>query len=213
MKKIILLILFSLFSLNIAVAGEYEVLRVIDGDTIDIMYQGQRERVRMLCVDTPESVHPDQSKNTTLGQKSSAYTKSRLSGKKVDLELESKTRGKYGRLLAYVILDGKNYNLELIRESWSKYYTKYGNSEKHDAEFRAAEAAARAKGIRVWSPGQNNNAPPKQVAAGQYHGNTSSHKFHNPGCRYYNCKECTKLFSTRDDAISSGYTPCKICKP
>jgi micrococcal nuclease len=78
-------------------AGEYRVLRVVDGDTIDIDYNGTKERVRLLCVDTPESVHPDQSKNTAMGRKASDYSKKRLSGKSVDIELETKTRGKYGR--------------------------------------------------------------------------------------------------------------------
>ena len=46
-----------------------------------------------------------------------------------------------------------------------------------------------------------------------YHGNSKSHIFHKPGCRYYNCKKCTVEFTTREDAISAGYRPCKVCKP
>jgi len=46
-----------------------------------------------------------------------------------------------------------------------------------------------------------------------YHGSTKSKKFHSPGCRDYNCKTCTKTFTSRDGAISAGYKPCKICKP
>jgi len=114
-KRLIYTILFFfLFTLS-CIAGQYDVLRVIDGDTIDFNYNGTKERIRMLCVDTPESVHPDQSKNTAMGRKASGYTKKRLTGQSVDLELEAKTRGKYNRLLAYVILDGVNYNLELVR--------------------------------------------------------------------------------------------------
>ena len=115
LKKVFLTALFfSLFILP-CFAGQYPVLRVVDGDTIDINYNGIKERVRLLCVDTPESVHPDQSKNTAMGKKASGYTKKRLTGQSVDLELEAKTRGKYDRLVAYVILDGVNYNLELVR--------------------------------------------------------------------------------------------------
>jgi len=91
------------------IAGQYKVLRVIDGDTIDILYHGKKERIRMLCVDTPESVHPDKSKNSEMGKKASNYTKSRLSGKYIDLIFEKKKRGKYGRLLAYVIINGNNF--------------------------------------------------------------------------------------------------------
>ena len=47
----------------------------------------------------------------------------------------------------------------------------------------------------------------------EYHGNVSSKIFHGPDCRYYDCKNCTAIFNTREEAINSGYRPCKICKP
>jgi endonuclease YncB( thermonuclease family) len=50
-----------------------------------------------------------------------------------------KLRGNYGRLLAYVFVDGQNLNLDLVRQGLPPYYTKYGKSEKYDAEFRTAE--------------------------------------------------------------------------
>ena len=46
-----------------------------------------------------------------------------------------------------------------------------------------------------------------------YHGNVRSKKFHRPGCRYYNCKNCTARFTSREQAIQAGYVPCKVCKP
>ncbi|MBA7680632.1 hypothetical protein ES703_88953 [subsurface metagenome] len=46
-----------------------------------------------------------------------------------------------------------------------------------------------------------------------YHGNVKSKVFHKPGCRYYNCKDCTATFRSRQNAINAGYRPCKICKP
>lgn len=150
MKKLIITSLFLLFTIP-ALAGQHQVVKVVDGDTIDVLYMGKKERIRLLCVDTPESVHPDQSRNTEMGRKASAYTKSRLTGKSVDLEFESKLRGKYGRLLAYVILDGKNFNVELVREGWSPYYTKYGTSEHHHVEFQQAQKYAKAQGGNVWA--------------------------------------------------------------
>ena len=213
MKKIIYSALFFLYIAVPCLAGQYQVLKVVDGDTIDIMYQGKKERIRMLCVDTPESVHPDQSRNTEMGRKASEYTKSRLWGKYVDLELETKTRGNYGRLLAYVILDGENYNLELVRDGWSKYYTKYGFSERHHVEFMAAEAEAKAKGIGVWASESGSDPPGQPAITGQYHGNIKSHSFHRPRCRHFNCKNCTVVFESRQEAIEAGYRPCGICKP
>ncbi len=46
-----------------------------------------------------------------------------------------------------------------------------------------------------------------------YHGNVSSKKFHQPGCRYYNCKSCTAEFSSRSAAVGAGYSPCGVCRP
>lgn len=46
-----------------------------------------------------------------------------------------------------------------------------------------------------------------------YHGNVRSKKFHRPGCRYYDCKNCTARFTSREQAIQAGYVPCKVCKP
>ena len=134
-----------------ASAGElHQVLRIVDGDTIDIDYNGTKERVRLLCVDTPESVHPDKKQNIPMGTVASDYTKKRMQGKMVGIELEGKLRGKYGRLLAYVFIDGENFNLELVRQGLSPYYTKYGRSEKYDRDFKAAEKAARDQGLNIW---------------------------------------------------------------
>lgn len=46
-----------------------------------------------------------------------------------------------------------------------------------------------------------------------YHGNLRSRKFHRPGCRYYNCKNCKAVFNSREEAIKAGYVPCKVCRP
>ncbi len=122
-----------------AVGKEHQVLRVIDGDTIEIEYRGKSTRVRMLNVDCPESVHPDKSRNTEQGKKAAEYTRSRLAGKKVRLEFEGRRRGRHGRLLAYVFVDGQNFCEELIRKGYSPYYTKYGKSKRYYSQFVKAE--------------------------------------------------------------------------
>ena len=52
-----------------------------------------------------------------------------------------------------------------------------------------------------------------QAAGVVYHGNVRSRKFHRPGCRYYNCKNCTARFTSRQAALDAGYVPCKVCRP
>ena len=151
LKIIYFLTLFFIIIPAIALAGQYQVVRVVDGDTIVIKFNGKYEKVRMLCVNTPESVHPDKKQNIPMGKVASKYTQKKLIGKSVDLEFEiKKLRGNYGRLLAYVFVDGQNLNLDLVRQGLSPYYTKYGKSEKYDAEFRAAEKQARKEKLNIW---------------------------------------------------------------
>jgi micrococcal nuclease len=150
--SILLALLFVLPAL--AIAGQYEVVRVVDGDTIVIRYAGKLEKVRLLCVNTPESVHPDKKQNIPMGKIASKYTQKKLIdeyGQYVDLEFEmGRIRGNYGRLLAYVFVNGKNLNIDLVRQGLSPYYTKYGRSQKYDAEFRAAEKQARKEKLNIW---------------------------------------------------------------
>ncbi len=134
-----------------AIAGQFKVVRVVDGDTIVIRYNGKHEKVRLLCVNTPESVHPDKKQNIPMGKTASIYTQKKLLGKHIDLEFEgNRLRGNYGRLLAYVFVDRRNFNIDLVRQGLSPYYTKYGKSQKYDAEFRTAEKKARKEKLNIW---------------------------------------------------------------
>ena len=219
--KTILIVLIVLLSAVSAYAGTYKVLRVVDGDTIDVDYNGRKERIRMLCVDTPESVHPDQSKNTPLGTVASLYAKERLTGKIVDLEFEGKRRGRYKRLLAYVIVDKNNFNLELVEKGFSPYYTKYGRSDAYDEKFRHAEKTAQKKGLNIWSEKNTEKETGEKpstyrtanIEITTLHGNAESKVFHAPSCRYFNCKQCTVIFHTKGAALEAGFKPCRICKP
>jgi len=151
LKTIYFLTLSFIIIPAIAVADQYQVIRVVDGDTIVIKYNGKYEKVRLLCINTPESVHPDKKQNIPMGKVASRYTQKKLTAKYVNLEFEIKRlRGNYGRLLAYIFVDGQNLNLDLVRQGLSPYYTKYGKSEKYDAEFRAAEKQARKEKLNIW---------------------------------------------------------------
>jgi len=219
---LVLALLGFVFSCASCFATPFLVTKVVDGDTIDIRMNGKEERVRFLCVDTPESVHPDNSRNGPMGRTASRYTKSRLAGKRVEIEFEERKRGRYGRLLAYVILDGQNFNVELVRKGISPYYTRYGKSLAYDREFRSAQAFARKNRRHIWkdslfsSSVSKQNPVRKKRAGGEnlvFHGNLNSRVFHGPGCRYYDCKNCTRIFSSRENASNSGYRPCRVCQP
>ena len=83
------------------------VVRVVDGDTlVTSNASGQEQKVRLIGVNTPESVSSDETKNCAEGKEASAYTKSVLTpGKTVYLEYDAGRTDKYGRTLAYVWLD------------------------------------------------------------------------------------------------------------
>lgn len=102
---------------------EVEVTRVIDGDTFECVINGKTQKVRLIGVDTPESVHPDKNKNIAEGKKASDYTKEKLQGKKVGLEYDVQKNDKYGRILAYVWNESKMYNLELLEKGYAKVMT------------------------------------------------------------------------------------------
>lgn len=133
------------------------VKRVVDGDTLVILNGGREERVRMLNVDTPESVHPDAKKNTTWGRRASDFTKRELENRQVRIEEASEEtevgdeKDRYGRVLAYVLVDGENFNVRLVREGYSFYETKYGKSRRYDHEFRLAEAEAKSNQRGLWA--------------------------------------------------------------
>ena len=89
-KIITLLFTLLIISPTLIIAGQYKVIRVVDGDTIVIRYNGKYEKVRLLCVNTPESVHPDKKQNIPMGKAASKYTQKKLIGKSVDLEFAPK---------------------------------------------------------------------------------------------------------------------------
>jgi micrococcal nuclease len=136
---------------GVVFAGQYKVVRVVDGDTIVIRYNGKYETVRLLCVTPPTSVHIDEKQSITMAEVAFRYTQKKLTGKYVDLEFESWLRGRYGVLFAYVFVDGKNINLELVRQGLSRYYIKYGQSRNYHNEFKMAEKLAREDKLNIWS--------------------------------------------------------------
>lgn len=84
------------------------LVRVVDGDTVVVLLDDEECTVRMIGVDTPESVHVDEEKNNVYGDKASTYTKEYLSNYQVVyLQYDKEMYDQYGRILAYVWLSDK----------------------------------------------------------------------------------------------------------
>jgi micrococcal nuclease len=148
------------------VEGEsVRIVEVIDGDTVSIAYSnGTRETVRLLGVDTPE-VHgandptefegvPDTDAGATClsraGENASTYARSRLAGETVTLvfDEQSDRRGYYGRLLAYVYVDGESFNYALLREGHARVYP---SAFTERTRYERAEDDARDARRGLWS--------------------------------------------------------------
>ncbi len=133
-------------------AGNGVVDRVIDGDTVDVRIGGETERVRLIGVDTPESVAPERPVQC-FGAEASAQTKALLpEGTAVRLERDEVSRDRFGRLLAYIyrVDDGLLVNLALVEGGYADAVT-FGDNEALYGVLSAAEATARADGIGLWS--------------------------------------------------------------
>lgn len=127
----------------------YKVVRVVDGDTIIIDYNGTEERVRLIGVDTPESVHPNKEKNTEFGTTASNFSKELLTDKYVKIELDVQERDQYGRILAYVYLNDVMVNKTLLQEGYAKVAT-YPPNVKYVDDFTSIQEEARNNKKGLW---------------------------------------------------------------
>lgn len=127
------------------------VVRVVDGDTIDVRLDGREERVRLIGVDTPETVHPEVGVEPW-GPEASQFTKTHLPpGTRVHLELDVQQRDRYGRLLAYLYLpDGRMLNEVLLQEGLAQLLTVPPNV-RYVERFVTAQQQARQARKGIWS--------------------------------------------------------------
>ena len=146
-------------------ALEAEVTDIVDGDTIDVRFpNGSEDTVRLLGVDTPE-VHTENDPaefpgvpETAAGRDclreygalASAYAEQELLGETVALSFDANEprRGYYGRLLAYVHVDGDSFNYGLLTGGLARRYDDSGFQYRE--RYGAAEDAARANGVGLW---------------------------------------------------------------
>lgn len=149
--------ILGLFNVNENVEIEqsddlYEVVKVVDGDTLTVKIDGKNETLRLIGINTPETVDPRKPVQC-FGKEASNKAKELLNGKKVRLESDSTQddRDKYDRLLRYVILeDGTNFNKMMIREGYAHEYT-YNNPYKYWTDFKDAEREARTNQRGLWA--------------------------------------------------------------
>lgn len=134
--------------------GYYPVAKVVDGDTIKVEIAQKTETIRMIGVDTPETVDPRKPVQC-FGREAASKAKELMQGQAVRLEADptQHNKDKYSRLLRYVYLkDGTLVNKKLIEEGYGFEYT-YEVPYKYQLEFKAAEKAARENKRGLWADG------------------------------------------------------------
>lgn len=131
------------------------VTNVIDGDTIDVLLDnGERERVRLIGVDTPE-INWQEMTSDCYGFEAKKFLTKLIKGKEVVLktDIRQPKRDKYDRLLAYVFFDDeqeKSINQLLLEEGFAREL-RVGEAYTERIEFVEAESRARGLGVGLWS--------------------------------------------------------------
>lgn len=125
------------------------VVKVTDGDTFEVTYKEQQEKVRLLCVDTPESVARGVEPQP-YSKEASEFSKRMLLNKSVRLYFDKGLRDRYGRLLAYAVLqDDLFYNAVLVKNGYARVEIVSPNSSMKDY-FYALQSKAIEDKVGFW---------------------------------------------------------------
>ena len=128
--------------------AEATVVRVVDGDTFEAQIGGSVEDVRLIGVDTPETVKPGEPVQC-FGPQASGFAHRRLEGRRVRLVFGVERRDVYGRLLAYAYIGHRFVNAELLHRGLARTLAIPPNT-RHSARFDRLELEAARTGRGLW---------------------------------------------------------------
>lgn len=175
-----------------------QLVKTIDGDTIKVIYNGEEKNVRYLLIDTPETNHPRLGKQP-FGQEAKERNRELVNSGELTIEFDVGERvDKYGRLVAYIYVDGKSVQETLLKEGLARVAYVYPPNTRYLDEFRAAEKIAKDKKIGIWSienyaTDSGFNSGTKNSSYGSNNKSqqkTSSNKEES----YQNCTELRKVY-------------------
>ncbi|NCN44974.1 MAG: hypothetical protein COU63_00115 [Candidatus Pacebacteria bacterium CG10_big_fil_rev_8_21_14_0_10_36_11] len=132
---------------------EVLVTRVVDGDTFEIE---SGEKVRLIGIDAPETVHPQQPVEC-YGKVSSETLKKLIEGKQVTMEKDVSETDRYGRLLRYVYIDGQSINEFLVQEGFA-YASSYPPDVAEQTKLKDLQQQAMVSGKGLWGTCEVNNS-------------------------------------------------------
>lgn len=233
-RLLLLLLFFVLTGCGVDTQSDWLMVeRVVDGDTF-VLAGG--ERVRLIGVDTPETVKPGTAVQP-YGKEASEFSKKMLTGKKVRLVFDVSEKDRYGRLLAYVYLeDGTFYNELLLQEGYAQVMTVPPNVKYADHFVEVQRKARKAnKGLWGLDPDKleqkqsDENDQSREVPStsneddlstryvdangqGLIKGNINSKGekiYHMPGGASYDRTNPEEWFITEQEAIDAGFRKAK----
>jgi len=186
----------------------FSVVKVVDGDTIKVDINGTTETLRLIGINTPETVDPRKPVEC-FGIEASNRAKELLSNKKVRLESDSSQgeRGIYGRLLRYIWLeDGTFFNKQMILDGYANEYT-YNTPYKYQNEFKQAEKEARENKRGLWADDacvdyvDSSTDTPSQTTPEQSTGQYYTSSYHSS--TYYYPADCDDWKSLSEKYLES----------
>ncbi len=177
----------------------FTVAAIIDGDTMEL---AGGDRLRLLSLDTPEKDEP-------YYREATAFLMEAAMGKTVRIEFAQTRRDRYGRLLGYVYIDTILLNEAILENGLGNLYL-FADTDLDRPEtgrMLAAQRRAIAAGRGIWSIARH----PEE----SYIARDNSFRFHRPGCTSVEqLKEGRyRVFSTREEPLLEGLSPCRNCKP
>jgi len=178
-------------------SGLFNVVKVVDGDTLSVNINGKITTLRLIGINTPETVDPRKPVEC-FGREASAKAHALLDGKRVRLEYDQSqgVLDKYGRTLAYVFLeDGLFFNKYMIAEGYAYEYT-YNLPYKYQAEFKQAQKDAEVGEKGLWAPGVCEAKSTPSTSSGQAIPTLPQAGSYNCSSNTYNCTD----FSTHAEA-------------
>lgn len=202
------------------------VVNIVDGDTIDVLINGQKLRVRYIGIDTPETVDPRRPVEC-FGREASERNRQLVEGKTVGLERDISETDRFGRRLRYVWLEGEMVNAILVAGGYASAVT-FPPDVRYAELFAALEARAREDALGLWGPACATPSPPpvgngpcdysgsdEPVIKGNISVNSGEKIYHVPGGEFYDKTvideaKGERWFCTETEARAAGWRRSKL---
>ncbi|WP_313891479.1 thermonuclease family protein [Psychrobacillus sp.] len=198
-----------------------ELVEITDGDTIKIKYNGNIEKVRYLLIDTPETNHKTLGKQP-FGDDAKVRNKELLNSGDLTIEFDVGNRvDDYGRMLAYIYVDGVSVQETLLAEGLARVAYVFPPNTRYLDNFEAASEVAKVAKIGVWetedyvtsrgfdastiiSNKTNDDVDKKCAIKGNI--NQKGNKiYHMPGGKDYDNTNPEQWFCTEQEALEAGF--------